>query len=397
MRADGFHELATIYQTLALYDVVTVSARRAMETRIVIRTEHPRVPTDARNTVWQMTERALGAMGVTAEVEIGIEKRLPIQGGMGAGSANAAAALVGLERELGLTAAGAGGGRVLGGVERLQLAAEVGSDVPLFLVGGAVLGLGRGEQVVALPDVTLGTLRREAKASAAGVKLSTGDAVKTDSGRREDEGGAGQGRGQVWLSGGVPCVVAIPKVGVSTPIAFREWDRLVRDGSVPGLTSATEASRLNELSLATTSAFALVAQAGGQTPGPSGITPSSRVRTSRHPGPFEVQVGHEASDLAENTLLALVRTGIENDFEQVVFPFRPSLRSTKRLLMGEASGRPALYAALSGSGSAIFGLYGSVEDARAAQQRVQASGTEALLTETLPRAAYWARMFEEAD
>ena len=77
--------------------------------------------------------------GLAAEVAIHIEKRLPVQGGMGAGSANAAAALLGLERELGVA---------LPGVERLELAAEVGSDVPLFLLGGAVLGTGRGELVV---------------------------------------------------------------------------------------------------------------------------------------------------------------------------------------------------------------------------------------------------------
>ena len=86
----------------------------------------------------------LARLGVAAEVAIHIEKRLPVQGGMGAGSANAAAALIGLERELGVA---------LPGAERLKLAAEVGSDVPLFLIGGAVLGMGRGEQVVAMPDL----------------------------------------------------------------------------------------------------------------------------------------------------------------------------------------------------------------------------------------------------
>jgi len=103
------------------------------------------------------------------------------------------------------------------------------------------------------------------------------------------------------------------------------------------------------------------------------------------------------SDLAENTLLALVRTGIgsglQNNFEEVVFPQYPSLRETKRQLMGSDSGSPALYAALSGSGSALFGLYRSIADARAAQQRVQASGVRALLTATLPRSDYWRRMF----
>jgi 4-diphosphocytidyl-2-C-methyl-D-erythritol kinase len=113
-------------------------------------------------------------------------------------------------------------------------------------------------------------------------------------------------------------------------------------------------------------------------PSPSGIT--------RQPG-----------DLAENPLLTLVRTGIENDFEEVVFQEHPSLRSTKRDLVGDSSvpeGSRAIYAALSGSGSALFGLYRSMADARAAQQRVQSSGTQALLTETLPRPEYWRTMLE---
>ena len=101
-----------------------------------------------------------------------------------------------------------------------------------------------------------------------------------------------------------------------------------------------------------------------------------------------------ANDLAGNPLLALVRTGIENDFEQVVFPQYPPLREIKHLLMGSPE-YGAIYASLSGSGSALFGLYGSEQDARAAQQRVQSSGCKAILTETLPRAEYWGRMFAE--
>jgi len=103
------------------------------------------------------------------------------------------------------------------------------------------------------------------------------------------------------------------------------------------------------------------------------------------------------NDLAENTLLSLVRTGVENDFEEVVFSEYSSLREIKRLLMGVDTGAPALYAALSGSGSALFGLYGSISDAEAAQQRVRTAGLEfgvkTFLTETLPRPEYWARMF----
>ncbi len=99
VRADGFHGLVTLYQTLALHDFVTVTARRAAVTRIAIRTEHPRVPTDARNTAWQMVERALLAMGVTAEVEIGIREAAAGAGRNGGG-----------KRECGGGAAGAGAG-----------------------------------------------------------------------------------------------------------------------------------------------------------------------------------------------------------------------------------------------------------------------------------------------
>ncbi|MGH9596894.1 MAG: 4-(cytidine 5'-diphospho)-2-C-methyl-D-erythritol kinase, partial [Edaphobacter sp.] len=371
VRGDGFHGLATLYQTLDLHDLVTVSARRLVsgETRIALTTNHPFVPRDGRNTAWRMVEGCLARLGVAAEVEIHIEKRLPVQGGLGAGSANAAAALLGLERELEIA---------LPGVERLKLAAEIGSDVPLFLLGGAVLGLGRGELVVPMPDLP-----------------------------------------KTW------CVVAVPQVGVSTPAAFKAWDAVgvqskgrtsgakaphfEEDGdgtaeAVPltkpispegnvrlvgvagteaaGLTSPPQVDRLQELSLAYSS---LSAKTGDSRPGTSGILREQSSEKQRDS--LDANREHALNDLAENTLLALVRTGIgsdsllglHNDFEDVVFPQYPSLRTTKRQLMGsdsDGSGvdRSAIYAALSGSGSAVFGLYRSEQDAKAAQQRVQSSG-----------------------
>src|SRR6185437_7507850 len=99
-RPDGFHALATVYQTLELHDWVTVSARPATKTKILLTSNDRRVPTDSRNTAWKMVEMALEALGIGADVAIHIEKRLPVQGGLGAGSANAVAALVGLEEEL---------------------------------------------------------------------------------------------------------------------------------------------------------------------------------------------------------------------------------------------------------------------------------------------------------
>jgi 4-diphosphocytidyl-2-C-methyl-D-erythritol kinase len=368
-RADGFHALTTVYQTLALHEFVTVTAVRAAQTTLRLTADHPGVPrSDAgnaeRNTAWKIVAEALQRLGVTADVHIDIAKRLPVQGGLGAGSANAVAALLGLERELGIA---------LSGPERLQLAAEVGSDVPIFLLGGTVLGLGRGEEVYPLPE-----------------------------------------------SPPLACVIAVPGVGVSTALAFREldahWNARMREeiASPEGaaLTSGNTVDKLKQLSRA----LAAVWTTSGAESGPSGITqtifPELNSGSSlQNEAPDKATAksvaqvqGDVRGDLAENPLLALVRTGIENDFEEVVFSQHPSLRSTKRDLMG-SSGSPgdptfsgktsgsALYAALSGSGSALFGLYGSQADARAAQHRVQQNGTRAILTETLPRRQFWHTIF----
>jgi 4-diphosphocytidyl-2-C-methyl-D-erythritol kinase len=332
-RPDGFHALTTLYQTLALHDLVTVTAHPAVQTSITLTSNHPGVPDTERgdperNTAFRIVDLTLRQLGLTAEVTIDIQKRLPVQGGLGAGSANAAAALLGLERELGLT---------LPGPDRLALAAQVGSDVPLFLLGGSVLGLGRGEEVYPLPDLPV-----------------------------------------------TPCVVAIPSVGVSTAAAFRALDAQMASDS---LTSGPNVSKLEQLSRALSAAWS-----------PSGANLGTSSQTSFKPSePSPSGITRLASDRAENPLLTLVRTGIENDFEEVVFQEHPSLRSTKRDLVGDSSvpeGSRAIYAALSGSGSALFGLYRSMADARSAQQRVQSSGTQALLTETLPRPEYWLTMLE---
>src|SRR5207248_8016211 len=94
LRADGFHELRTVYQTIALHDVVRVSVGRG--TGIEIRCADPRVPTDSNNTCHRVVACALSAMGVQARVKIEIEKKLPVQGGLGGASANAVATLLAL-------------------------------------------------------------------------------------------------------------------------------------------------------------------------------------------------------------------------------------------------------------------------------------------------------------
>jgi 4-diphosphocytidyl-2-C-methyl-D-erythritol kinase len=92
----------------------------------------------------------------------------------------------------------------------------------------------------------------------------------------------------------------------------------------------------------------------------------------------------------------LVRTGIsswiENDFERVVFPQHPSLAEIKRILLGSGTPEAALHASLSGSGSALYGLYRTRGDAEAARERLRAAGVASQLTRTLPRAKYWREM-----
>jgi 4-diphosphocytidyl-2-C-methyl-D-erythritol kinase len=256
--------------------------------------------------------RALRANG---RVTIEIEKRLPVQGGLGGASANAVAAQLGLERAL---------KKSLAAEDRLRIAAEVGSDVPLFLVGGTVLGVGRGEQVYPLEDLPA-----------------------------------------------TACVVVTPEVGVSTPNAFGEWDRrtggagaaLAKSGAAK-LTVAGASDRMVELGREL-SAWLSESYSGA---------PRQKFRRGR----------------AENPLLELVRAGIKNDFEEVVFPEYPELSEGKSAL--ERAG--AKYASLSGSGSALYGLFASNEAARAAAERLRKQGWAAQATVTLTRREYWKRIFD---
>ena len=102
-RPDGFHALTTIYQTLAIHDFVDVTAvalPSGSPSEITISCTEKFVPCDDRNTCWKIVERAMQRLKLAARVTIHIDKKLPVQGGLGTGSANAVAALTGLENAL---------------------------------------------------------------------------------------------------------------------------------------------------------------------------------------------------------------------------------------------------------------------------------------------------------
>src|ERR1700719_1640596 len=99
-RADGFHDLRTIYLTIALHDVIRVSVGRGSGVEILSKNKDPRVPLDSSNTCYRMAERAMDEFGARGKVGVEIEKRLPVKGGLGAASSNAVATMVALERVL---------------------------------------------------------------------------------------------------------------------------------------------------------------------------------------------------------------------------------------------------------------------------------------------------------
>jgi 4-diphosphocytidyl-2-C-methyl-D-erythritol kinase len=142
-RPDGYHEIRTIYQTIGLADGLEISVATPGK-GIGVECDNPHVPAREGNLVYRACELWASTRGWRGHIGIRIQKKIPLGGGLGGASTDAATALLGLER---LTGDG------LDFSARHQLAAALGSDVPLFLLGGRVLGCGRGEEVYPLSDL----------------------------------------------------------------------------------------------------------------------------------------------------------------------------------------------------------------------------------------------------
>jgi 4-diphosphocytidyl-2-C-methyl-D-erythritol kinase len=140
---DGFHDVRTVMQSIALGDTITVTPRKGP---FVLATRTPGVPADRTNLVWRAADllwRALGRIGEPRDVHIKLEKQIPTAAGLGGGSADAAAALVALNRVW---------GNARSRRDLVQVAGRLGADVPFFLHGGTALGAGRGDEVYPLDD-----------------------------------------------------------------------------------------------------------------------------------------------------------------------------------------------------------------------------------------------------
>ncbi|MFG2617346.1 4-(cytidine 5'-diphospho)-2-C-methyl-D-erythritol kinase [Streptomyces sp. NPDC048507] len=182
-RDDGYHELASIFLAVSLCDRITLTA--ADELRVTVGGPGAvGVPADGSNIAARAVELLAKKCGLHPGVRVHIDKHIPVQGGMAGGSADAAGALVGCDAlwKLGL-----------GRPELMALAAELGSDVPFSLQGGAAFGSGRGERLTVLP---VGATTHWVFATA-GFGLST-PAVFAEQERRR------RSAGRPWTARGIP-------------------------------------------------------------------------------------------------------------------------------------------------------------------------------------------------
>ncbi|WP_406508252.1 4-(cytidine 5'-diphospho)-2-C-methyl-D-erythritol kinase [Streptomyces sp. NBC_00212] len=175
-RPDGFHDLANVFLAVALYDTVTVTP--ADELRITCTgPDAEQVPLDRTNLAARAAELLAARHGIEPNVHIHIDKDIPVAGGMAGGSADGAGALLACDALWGTGAEQS---------QLLDICAELGSDVPFSLVGGAALGTGRGEKLTPLE-----------------------------------------------VGGTFHWVFAVADGGLSTPAVYREFDRLTLDAPAP--------------------------------------------------------------------------------------------------------------------------------------------------------------------
>jgi 4-diphosphocytidyl-2-C-methyl-D-erythritol kinase len=268
-RADGYHELRTVFQAIALHDVITIVPRQGP---FAIECSTAGVPLDRSNLIWKAAQalwRAARRPGDVRDLVVQLEKKIPLRSGLGGGSGNAAATLIALARVWRLDVRPS---------QLTDVAATLGADVPFFLAGGTALGLGRGEEIYPLADMP-----------------------------------------RHWI------VLLVPGFGVSTVDAYNWYD------------SERDVDR--------------------------GV-----VREPQHvPGPWPSRAAQ-----------------MINDLEPPIARRHPEIDQMKAALRRAG----ALAAAMSGSGSAVFGLFQRSSEARAAVQKLAGSGWKVVLTESLGRLEY---------
>jgi 4-diphosphocytidyl-2-C-methyl-D-erythritol kinase len=140
-RPDGYHELRTVFQTIDLHDTLELEPAAALELECSGLTGL----SPQQNLVWKAAAALRRSASVERGARIVLSKRIPAGGGLGGGSSNAAAALLGLRKLWDLA---------LPDDQLADIAAGLGADVPFFLTGGTALGIGRGDEIYPVPEIT---------------------------------------------------------------------------------------------------------------------------------------------------------------------------------------------------------------------------------------------------
>jgi 4-diphosphocytidyl-2-C-methyl-D-erythritol kinase len=236
-RPDGFHELRTVFQTISLADTLDIEFVPARRAAISVASS---VPIPGENLVERAAGLVMQAARLAGRVRIGLTKAIPMGAGLGGGSTDAAAVLLALPALAGATLP----------LERLiEVGAELGSDVPFFLLGGTAVALGRGTELYPVDDVPA----RHALVVVPGLHVSTAEAYR-DLRRPELTSGAGGNsissfESLVWqLSSGSPEGLAAARNDFEAVVFGRHPQlasikrRLARLGARPALMSGSGSS-----------------------------------------------------------------------------------------------------------------------------------------------------------
>jgi 4-diphosphocytidyl-2-C-methyl-D-erythritol kinase len=163
-RPDGYHELRTIFQTIGLRDKLELS--RTAHPGITLEVNDASLPAGPENLVYRAIDSIGGEIGFRGGVHARLEKRIPVARGLGGGSSDAAAALIGMQRL---------SGKKLPLARLMEIAAGLGADVPFFLFGGRALAVNRGDEIYPLPNVPKRTIL---VVSPRNISVSTRDAYQ---------------------------------------------------------------------------------------------------------------------------------------------------------------------------------------------------------------------------
>jgi 4-diphosphocytidyl-2C-methyl-D-erythritol kinase len=327
MRPDGFHEVRTVLQSVALCDLLEVHPSEELS----LTCSDPSLPAGEDNLVMRAARALQRAVSCERGARITLTKRIPSQAGLGGGSSDAAAALVALARLW----------RIPFSCEDLvPVAAALGADVPFFLVGGTALGVSGGEEVYALPDAPA-----------------------------------------------LHLVLALPKGGMPTAEAYRRLDAGRRSAQVP-TTGAMDRPHAEASGDGTSTPSPDVVPSIAGSRGARRIPPKN---ADRSPCGREVRLTppggpHRIASLVQALVEGrLSEKCLFNDFEAVNEEAGSENASVRRAL--RATGARTVIPA--GSGAAWVGFFPDRTLAAEAQRKLVQRGVNAIHTGSITRRDYW--------